>query len=286
MVLGSALLHASWSASIKGAESPLAFNVVQCLVACVFAALMAGFAFDLSDLAPRVWTLLAATGVAHGIYSLGLSRALERAELTLVYPITRATPALLPLISVPLLGDQVTPLGALGIATVVLGMLVVQLGAGSSQRWIAPGLGWAWLTLAATVGYSLADKQAMAELGAAAWSGPAPRSVAWFCLISVAGSLVFVPLALRTLPRATLLRSLRRDVGRAVASQAVSLLGYGLVLEAFRTASASYVVAVRQTSVLFAIGIATLFLRERPSRARVLGAFGTVLGVALIALGG
>jgi drug/metabolite transporter (DMT)-like permease len=37
-------------------------------------------------------------------------------------------------------------------------------------------------------------------------------------------------------------------------------------------------------SVLFAVGIGALWLRERPSRPRVVGALATVAGVALIAL--
>jgi drug/metabolite transporter (DMT)-like permease len=42
-------------------------------------------------------------------------------------------------------------------------------------------------------------------------------------------------------------------------------------------------VAVRQTSVLFALLLGVLWLGERPGRARVMGASLTVLGVALIA---
>ena len=49
------------------------------------------------------------------------------------------------------------------------------------------------------------------------------------------------------------------------------------------TAPASYVVAVRQTSVLFAVVLGVAVLRERPGRPRVVGAAATVLGVALIA---
>ena len=57
----------------------------------------------------------------------------------------------------------------------------------------------------------------------------------------------------------------------------------GLILEALRTAPVSYVVAIRQTSVIFAVILAVGWLGERPSRLRVLGSLATVLGVALIA---
>ena len=45
----------------------------------------------------------------------------------------------------------------------------------------------------------------------------------------------------------------------------------------------SYVVATRQSSVLFAIAIGAVRWRERPSRLRLLGAFATIAGVALVA---
>jgi drug/metabolite transporter (DMT)-like permease len=47
-------------------------------------------------------------------------------------------------------------------------------------------------------------------------------------------------------------------------------------------APVSYVVAARQVSVLFALALSVLLLRERPSRARIAGALATVLGVGLI----
>ena len=43
-------------------------------------------------------------------------------------------------------------------------------------------------------------------------------------------------------------------------------------------------VALRQCSVLFAVGFAVWALSERPSRTRVTGTIGTLAGVVLIAL--
>ena len=69
-----------------------------------------------------------------------------------------------------------------------------------------------------------------------------------------------------------------------MAALAGSLLSYSLILQAFQTAPASYVVAVRQVSVLFALLFAVGWLRERPDRRRVVGATATVVGVVLISL--
>jgi drug/metabolite transporter (DMT)-like permease len=285
LVLVSALLHAAWSASIKGSPSPLAFNVTQTLVTMPVAAVgLVGF--DWHAFTPRVWACAAGTGVSHGLYLYWLSRALERADLTLAYPIVRSTPALLPLLAVPFLGEVPSPLGALGIAIVVSGVWLVH-GSGLSLRTLtAPNLRYAWLTLLATVGYSLSDKAAMAALDVAGYHGPLPSVLAWYCVLSLGGSCVFLPLALRRLAGEPAARSRSAELGRAALAVIVGLVGYGLILEAFRLAPASYVVAVRQSSVLFAAWIGVAFLGERPDRGRLAGAAATVVGVALIGFGG
>ena len=42
-----------------------------------------------------------------------MSRAYQHGDLTLVYPITRSTPAFLPLIAVPLIGESISVGGAI-----------------------------------------------------------------------------------------------------------------------------------------------------------------------------
>lgn len=285
LVLVSALLHAAWSASIKGSASPLAFTLAQHLLLLPLATGgVASIAGEL--LTPRLLACAAGTAIAHGLYGYWLSLALERADLTLAYPIVRSTPALLPLLAVPVLGETPSPLGAAGIAVVVSGMWLVH-GTGLSLRALgAPTLRYAWLTLLATVGYSLSDKAAMEALAGGTYRGWLPPPLAWYCVISVVSSVVFLPLALRRIRVAELQHALRGEGWRAAAAVGVSLVGYGLILAAFERAPASYVVAVRQSSVLFAAWMGVAFLGERPDRARLTGAVATVVGVGLIGFGG
>jgi drug/metabolite transporter (DMT)-like permease len=309
LVLVSALLHAVWSASIKGSASPLGFNLLQ-LAPTFVAALALPFFVSASEIPSSVWSYVAATGLCHGFYFYWLARCLEIGELSVVYPIARAAPAFLPLVAIPLLGESVSLRGGLGIAAVIAGMLAIQLDgargahtkhvapseaespvsgvaslrrAASSRRLHAPGIGYAWLTLCASVGYSLFDKAAMADLGGAPWTSPVPRAVVYYVLLCVSGGLVFLPLALRRVPPAALATLARTELRPALVAALVSFGSYGLILQALRTAPVSYVVATRQTSVLFAIAIGALRWRERPSRLRLVGALATVAGVALVA---
>jgi drug/metabolite transporter (DMT)-like permease len=287
LVLGSALLHAVWSASIKQSGDPLFFNVLQLpLVVVLFAGLLPFV--SLAEVPPAVWAILPATAVSHALYAYWLCRAFEHGELSLVYPIARSTPAFLPFLALPLLGERISAGGAVGIAVVVAGIWLVH----GANRWTLrelaqPAARFAFLTLGATVAYSLTDKAAMSAFSAVHWSSPIPRALFFFALLSLAYGAVFVPLVLwRQRQRGS--GALRREAAAswrvATLASFISLMSYTLVLRALETAKVSYAVAVRQTSVLFAVAIATWFLGERPGPSRVAGALATVVGVALIAV--
>jgi drug/metabolite transporter (DMT)-like permease len=282
MVLASALLHAGWSVSIKGSSDPLGFNLLQCWVAVASLLAIAPFV-DLAELPPAVWGLLGATGASHALYFYWMSRAFEEGDLSLVYPIARSTPAFLPLVAVPLFGDPLSAGGAAGIAVVVLGIWLVHGGGLSRVRVAEPAARFAFLTLGATVAYSLLDAASMRRLAQASWTSPVPRAVVFSILLSVANLLLFMPLVLRRRSLRRLRATASAEFGRASVAALVSFASYTLILAALQTAPVSYVVAVRQSSVLFAVALGILLLGERPGRARVLGACCTVTGVALIA---
>ena len=286
IVFVSALLHAIWSVAIKGSRNPLAFNLLQTLFWFPVGALLLA-TLDFDGFPPVVFALLVATGIVHTGYFYWMSRAFESADLSLVYPIARSTPAFLPLLAVPLFGEPIRPLGALGIAVVVCGMWGVHAGGGLRLRGLfGQGTMYAYLTLATTVAYGLTDKAVMVELQASTWQGALPRAVLMYILMQMACSVFFAPLAMRRLPPSELLLTARREWKGVVIAAAISLGSYGLILQALQSAPASYVVAVRQISVLFVVAMSILWLGERPSRARVVGAATTIVGVGLIGVAG
>jgi drug/metabolite transporter (DMT)-like permease len=286
MVLASALLHATWNTAAKGSRSPAGYLVATGL-ASALVGLPVLLAFSFAEIPPAVWRMVAATSVAHALYAFWLSRAYVHGELTLVYPISRTTPAFMPLVAVPLLGESLSLSGTLGIALVVLGMWLVQTdGRLRRAELVSRGAAFAYLTLLATVGYSLFDKQAMSLLNAAHWTGAAPRSVAYFYFLSVVPLPLFWLLARRDAPVSVVREILREERAQVVGGVVAGFASYALILEALRTASVSYVVAARQASVVFVVLFGIAWLRERPGPVRLVGVVATVAGVVLIALRG
>ncbi len=284
LVLVSALFHATWNTATKGSDRPTAFLLaMEGVLVLLFSPVL--FLFDWSEVPTATWTMLAVSAVAHAFYALWLTRAYTYGDLSLVYPIARSTPALVPLAAVPLFGEAVSIAGAGGIALVLAGMWAVQTD--GRLKWSAlrsRAARFGYLTLLATVAYSLTDKRGMVAFSAADWAGPAPRALVYLVLLEIAYVPLFAAMALRREGIAPVLQLLRTRLGLVVGGSVCGVVSYGLILEAFRASPVSYVVAVRQTSVLFAVGLGVILLRERPGRVRVLGSLAIVAGVALIAL--
>jgi drug/metabolite transporter (DMT)-like permease len=202
-----------------------------------------------------------------------------------VYPIARSTPAIVPLLAVPWLGERVSLLGAAGIALTLIGMWLVQTGGSVRMRALRePAALWAYLMLLLTAAFSLVDKHAMGLLSQQPWPSPLPRALVYYLLQTSGAALICTPYVLRRLGARELGGALRKRPLLIGFASLATLASYVLVLEALRTAAVSYVVAVRQCSVLFAVLFAVWALSERPSRVRLTGTLGTVLGVVLIAL--
>src|SRR5215510_10107188 len=72
---------------------------------------------------------VAATVAIHVLYFVLLGRAYQTGDLSVVYPIARGTgPLLVPFIAVPLLGERLSPLGAVGIGLILVGVVTLQVG--------------------------------------------------------------------------------------------------------------------------------------------------------------
>jgi drug/metabolite transporter (DMT)-like permease len=284
-VLASALLHAIWNMGAKRSKKPTAFLFL--LTAFTGLVLLPILPFiPYAQIPSELAWLTLGSALAHGASFVTLARAYEVGDLSLVYPISRSTPLVVPLVAVPLLGEHVTTFGAIGIALAVIGLWLVQTG--GSVRLAAfkqEGALWAYLMLLLTALFSIIDKRAMALLAHLPWHAPIPATSVFYVLFTAGSALLSMPFAMRHVGRTNLMLEAKTEGLTIAFNASLTWVSYILILEVLKTAPVSYVVAVRQISVLFAVGMAMVSLGERPTLGRMCGALASVAGVALIALG-
>lgn len=272
-VLGAALMHASWNAMVKAGADRFAFTLLLTLAECVMGLVLAPF-FPVISVAALPW--LALSSALHVGYMLFLTRAYAHGDLSQIYPMARgAAPLIVALGGALLLGEALTTLRLAAVLAIGLGVVAMSLrGGGDLGRMNRRAIGLALVTACFTASYTLVD-----AIGARASGSASAYTCAMFAL-SGAGYC-----ALGFAQRGSQALSVQPRVWRLGAlAGALSFFAYWAAIWAFTQAPVALVAALRETSVLMAMLIGVVILRERVGRWRWAAGAMIATGVSLMRL--
>ena len=268
-VLFAALLHASWNAVIRAGgdrfQGMLLLTVSQGLMGLIMALFVP---------LPKgeVWLWLLASGVLHAGYKMFLAAAYKHGDLSRVYPIARGVaPMIVVLAGFFLLSEGLVNKEYAGIALIGFGVILMARGVfsnGESRALISLALGSALFT----AGYSIVD-----GLGARV-AGNATQFTAWLFIFD---ALVFSSATL-ALNGTRSFKATRRNWALGTFAGALSLATYWIAVWAMTVAPIALVAAVRETSVLFAVGIGVIWMKERAGIGKLVAATVILSGVVLV----
>ncbi len=265
LTLGAAALHAGWNVLLARARDVRAATTVALALAVVLFAPVAALGWRI-ETAAVPW--IVASAALELAYFVLLTTAYRASDVSLVYPIARGTAPVLVLVGATAAGAALGAAEAAGVVLVGAGVLLVRgPRGGADTRGIVLAL-----AIAATIaGYTLVDNQGIEHAAAI------PYLEVVLVPVALAGVLSYVV--------GGNWRSLRAELGLATVGASFGVFGaYALVLAALALAPAAAVAAVRESSILFAVVLGALVLREPAGRARIAGAALVVAGVALVAL--
>ena len=261
MILVSGAAHAIVNGVLKSGKDKMSSRA---LIDGFSALMVAPFVFFL-PVPINAWPWLAGSFVDHLVYLFCLIKAFEAADMSVAYPIARgAAPVLAALMAVLIFREKASWIVAAGVAMVSVGVMVVGLGRHASRRSIA----WALATGATIAVYTVLDAQGVRA------APSAPSYIAWFFLTVGVG--IGGLFAVWRGP--TFILEARSQWKPGLAAGALSIVSYGLAMWAFRLGATPRLAALRETSILFGVGIAVVFLKETVTGPRL-------AGVATIAAG-
>jgi drug/metabolite transporter (DMT)-like permease len=281
LVLISTFLHAGWNLLLRSQRASYTFL----RIAIVIGAVGLGPALTAEFLGPhfpiQVWLHLVLAGTFQACYYLGLTRGYQRGDFTVVYPVARALPILLIAITDVVRGHLPSPIAWLGMVLVSAGCLVTPMRSLYDFRldhyWNQTMI-WIIVTSLATVGYTTVDNAA-AEL-----INPGPLMAARYGIFEASFSAPIYWL---------ILTGLRQPTGEVkgwpgwkwpVIGAAGVFGSYWLVLWSYQLSpQASYVVALRQFSIVIGVAIGASLFGE-PARVLRLSA-SLMIAAGIICIG-
>ena len=269
MMLTSGAAHAVVNAVLKSGRDKMSSRALI----DGFSALIVLPGVFLLPLPTHAWGWLAISAVIHLVYLVALIKAFEGADMMVAYPLLRGVaPALAAAVSVGFFREPVTAAIGAGVGCVSVGVIIAAFGRHLDRR----ALAWSLLTGASIALYTVADAQGVRA------APSAPSYIVWVFMLLGGG--VGTLFALWRGPGFVL--AARTEWRAGLAAGALSIVTYGLALWALRLGATPRLAALRETSVLFGVLIAIVFLKERATPARLASAGLIGAGAAVLVLSG
>lgn len=272
LVLLSAFFHAAWNLAAKKVDGNIGVFYIGILGASLLL-LPTIFFFPLTPLfTSPAYLYFLATGALNALYVFLLAHAYAHGSVSTVYPIARGSSVVgTAIAAVVFLHEKISLLGSLGVALVAIGIMLVAA-RGRDKNIVRS------ITLALLIGititiYSIIDKLGVATIHP---------------LIYIHGvfllSILFLTPYVFLRKRSQLKQALREHKRLAAFIGTGSLLAYGIILFAFRIADASYVVALREVSIIIASFLGFWLFNEHRSPIIIAGIVIIVTGIVVIRL--
>ncbi len=279
LVLLSALLHAVWNFFNKGSADRWAFFVAQGVLTVFFYAPLVVSYWPAAGIDPMGWLWIAASAVTHAAYAVYLLKSYDAGDLSVAYPLSRTAPVLVAAWDILTARGQLTAGGVLGAMLAGLGAVTLQLPALRARGGRAV-LGesvtrYALLTAVFIAVFTIVDKQGVTHV---------PPFIYLYLLSTGEFSMIAVRLGRGALPRAA--REVCTNTRAVLFTALLGPFSYLLILWVLATAPASYVLGLRQTSIVFGVLLGRIFLGEGETRYRFAGAAIITAGSVLIVAAG
>ena len=279
VVLGlfSAVTLAAANMSVKMGTDIL---VGRAILSSSAALLILPAAFVVSPPDAATWRALFIALPAHFVYQICLVRSMQRGDLSLVFPVMRgAAPLLTAFSALIFLGEELAPLAWAGLLCATAAVVAFALppkGVRLRDHPDRTALLWALGTALGVSLYNVADAR-----GVRIAPGPFTYIVWLFLLDGIAITTLAV-----VVRRNILAQAIAMKWRFGVAAGALSILSFGSALYAFSLIETAKVSALRETSVVFAAAMGSLFLGESFGRRRIIAAMVLAAGLLLMQFGG
>lgn len=281
LVLGAAVLHATWNLCAKRAGGGLPFVwLVGAVICACYVPVLAIYWTTRHPVLPSgaiPWIL--GSGVLKTSYSLFLQRGYRTGDFSLIYPLARGTgPLLSTLAAIAFLGERPSPLALAGGLVIVVAIFFLTGGSRllhESRAHLRNAVSYGAISGVFIAAYTIWDRHGVARIGVPPLLYDAGTAFTQLALLT--------PFAFRR--RQEVAAEWRAKRHWAVAVALLSPVAYVLVLTALAIAPVSYVAPAREVSIVIGAFLGARLLQEADGRRRLWAAVAMAAGVIALALG-
>jgi len=267
IIIFAAFCHAGWSTIVKKSENGLAMMGITSIIEII---IFLPLIFTVPFPTKSIWFFIFATTFLHGLYRYSVVKSYQYGDLSFVYPIARGGSVLvIGLISILILGADISLGGILGIILICLGLFMVSFLTAKKFNGSAFVIAITTASLIAT--YTILDGIAVRR------SENAFTFIYWMLLLNG------VPMLIYAFFSETGLRKKNSyKVEDGVVAGILAILGYGLVVWSMQFIEIAYVSSIREISIVLATLLSFYLLKETDARKRVIPSIIICTGITVL----
>lgn len=269
MVLLAALLHAVWNALVKGNGRRFTILAMISFTGLIVSLVLIPF---VPIPKPESWRFILMTMVLHTGYKLFLLKSYQYGDLSHVYPIARgAGPLIVSLASFVVIGEVLSFTTQMGVTLIAIGIMSLAFNKGFQILEHKKALLFALTTGCFIASYTMVDGMGARK------SGNPNSYLVWIMFLD---AILFLSVFF-VVSRKESRNFLKHTWKQGFLGGVCSYVAYGIVIWAMTMAPIAPVAALRETSIVLAVFIGAIVLKERVNPLQVL-ATGVVLAGAVL----
>ena len=272
LVLCSGLMHALWNTLLRMGDDRTMIMAVVSGIMALFALVRLPFV-PAPD--PSSWLYISLSAALNNAYYFFLIKAYRYGDLSRSYPLARGSAPLLVSIGAALfVGERLSVMESIGVGIISCGIVSLMLGRNNDLN-----RSWRPLFYPLGTGLLIATYTVVDGIGVRL-SGNSAAYVGWLFILQA------IPINLFTFStrRRDIVIFLRNHGKAALLAGLLSSFSYALSIWALNLGAMAHVAALRETSVIMAAIIGSIFLGEPFGRLRILASSAVALGVFIMNL--
>lgn len=271
LVLLAALLHASWNIIVKGGSNKLFETAINALGGGIAAICLSPY---ISLPQQQCWILLLASCICHLLYYFCIAITYKYTDLSLGYAVMRGTAPIITALTLSIFGIALNPAAWVGILFLCLGIFILGFQHRHAHNNLQ-GLLFALCTSLIIASYTITD-----GFGARL-AGDSLNYTCWLFFLNIFPIQVYA----LTKYRNDYLVYLKKRLLIGIVGGFCSFISYGIAIWAMTRAPIALIGALRETSVIFGMILAVIFLHEKLTFKRIIAIIFVCIGAITCRIG-
>ncbi|MDD5015742.1 MAG: DMT family transporter [Atribacterota bacterium] len=278
LVIISAFIHSLWNLMSKKSRNKLVFNWLMISIGTIL--YLPPFLYYIFtnkvQIQPAGWQLIALSSLFRVFYFYFLGKSYSYGDLSITYSIARSLPLFVLFLAYIFLNEKLSLIDILGIAVILTGIYLLSFSSFNLKlsKNVKKAIMYAFFTATFSAFYSINDKLGLLY-------------VYPFCFIylSIAlTSFLYLPIIIRKNKFREMKIEWKINSKPILISGYLFVFSYLLILFAFAIDKVSYIVSLRQLSIVFGVMFGIFLLKEEHGKRRIIASSIMFIGFFLVVL--